>query len=54
MTILCWIVPVVEVVNWVLVVGAKEMGACVLLRGSLEDDKKEVVSSLLPIWKFEC
>lgn len=34
MTILCWIVPVAEVVNWVLVVDAKEMDVWVLLTAS--------------------
>lgn len=34
MTILCWIVPGVEVVNWVLVVVAEEMGVWVLLRAN--------------------
>lgn len=34
MTILCWIVPVAEVVNWVFVVVAEEMGVWVLFRAS--------------------
>lgn len=34
MTILCWIVPVAEVVNWVLVVVAEEMGVWILLTAS--------------------
>lgn len=44
MTILCWTVPVREVVNGVLVVVSEEMGICF---SGLDKDEKEAVSSPL-------
>lgn len=51
MTILCWIVPAAEAVNWVEVV--EELGVWILLTAAWEEAAEEVVSTPTSLWIFE-